>query len=60
MKRETYWLGAAVVWAGILLARALVLRGTPYFSQLLPILSGGVIWFVVIVPRAWRSTGKTT
>ena len=60
MKRETYCLGAAVVWAGVLLACALVLQGTPYFWQLLPVLSGGVVWFVLIVPGAWRSTGETT
>jgi hypothetical protein len=48
----TYTLGAAIVWAGIFLASALVLQGTPYFAQLLPILAGGAVWFVVLVPGA--------
>jgi hypothetical protein len=54
MKLHTYLLGAAILWAGIFLASAIVLQGTPYFSQMLPILSGGAVWFVVIVPGAWQ------
>jgi hypothetical protein len=54
MKLQTYVIGAAIVWAGILFASALVLQGTPYFSQMLPIVSGGAVWFVVIVPGAWQ------
>ena len=53
MKLSTYTIGAAIVWAGILLATAVVLAGTPYFAQLLPILGGGIAWFVVMVPGAW-------
>jgi hypothetical protein len=61
MKLSTYTVGAAIVWAGILLAAAVMLAGTPYFAQLLPILGGGVAWFVVIVPGAWsrrRAAGE--
>jgi hypothetical protein len=54
MKLQTYVLGAGILWAGIFLASAVVLQGTPYFSQMLPILSGGAVWFVVIVPGAWH------
>jgi hypothetical protein len=52
VKLQTYVLGAAIVWAGIFIASALLLQGTLYFSQMLPILSGGAVWFVVIVPGA--------
>ena len=63
MKLSTYAIGAAIVWAGILLATAVVLAGTPYFAQMLPVLGGGIAWFVVIVPGAWsrpRTSGQTT
>ncbi len=56
-------LGAAIVWAGLFIASAVVLRGTPYFGQLLPILTGGMVWFVIIVPsaaRANRSGGSSS
>ncbi|HLJ68924.1 MAG TPA: hypothetical protein VKX16_16345 [Chloroflexota bacterium] len=48
--RARYLLGSAIVWTGTLLALAVVLSGTPYFMQILPILIGGIVWFVVIVP----------
>ena len=53
MTLGTYILAAAIVWAGILVATALVLQGTSYVPQVLPILGGGAIWFLVIVPGAW-------
>lgn len=45
-----YELAAAILWAGILIGVAVVLQGTPYFGQLLPILGGGAAFFVVILP----------
>jgi len=54
VKLRTYVLGAAIVWAGISVASAVLFQGTPRFAQLLPILSGGAVWFVVIVPGAWQ------
>ena len=50
MKLSTYLLGAAIVWAGIFLATAVLLAGTPYFATMLPILGGGATWFVIVVP----------
>jgi hypothetical protein len=47
---RTYCLAAAIVWAAILVASALVLGSTPYFGQMLPILGGGAAFFVVILP----------
>ena len=48
--RRAYLVGAAIVWVAILAASSLVLAGSPYFGQMLPILAGGAVWFVVIIP----------
>lgn len=48
-----YVIGASIVWAGLFIATAVVLQGTPHFGQLLPILAGGMVWFVIIVPGAF-------
>jgi hypothetical protein len=45
---------AAVVWAAIIGAVISVLKGTPYIFPVLPILLGGALIFVVIVPMAFR------
>ena len=58
MKLNTYLLGAGIVWTAIFFATAVVLQGTPFFAQLLPILAGGAVWFVVLVPAAWRRRGE--
>jgi hypothetical protein len=54
VKLTSYLLGAAIVWTGIFIATAVLLSGTPYFGQLLPILGGGAVWFIVLVPSAAR------
>jgi hypothetical protein len=48
--RVAYLVGALLVWAGLFAATAVVLGGTPHFGELLPILFGGALYFVVIVP----------
>jgi hypothetical protein len=45
-----YLVGAALVWAGLFAATAMVLGGTPHFGEMLPILVGGAFYFVAIVP----------
>jgi hypothetical protein len=50
--RSAYTLGAAIVWAGIFLAIAFILSDANTFMQILPVLGGGAVWFVVIVPGA--------
>jgi len=59
MKLSTYVTGAVIVWVGILIATALLLAGTPYFPQMIPILGAGVAWFVVIVPGAMEARRRT-
>jgi hypothetical protein len=50
--RRNYESSAVIVWVALIVAAGLILRGTPYFAQVLPILGGGAVWFVVIVPGA--------
>ncbi len=49
----SYLTGACIVWAGIFLAVAVMLP--EHFAQLLPILAGGMVWFIVLVPPLFRS-----
>lgn len=48
-----YAISSAIVWAAIILACAVILKGTHYLSQLLPILGGGAAWNVIIAPAAF-------
>jgi hypothetical protein len=52
---RNYIVGAAIVWSGIFLAMALTLRGSDDFVTSLIILSGGAVWFVLLVP-GWLRT----
>lgn len=51
---RTYLIGAVIVWVGILFASAIILKGTDQFAQMLPILGGGAVWFVLLVPQLLR------
>ena len=55
---EMYTIGAAIVWAGLFMAVAVVLRGSGFFAQLLPILTGAMVWFVIIIPAAATRAGR--
>ena len=46
-----YLWGAAVVWAAIWIATAVVLKGGGDFADMIPILVVGTGWFVAVVPR---------
>lgn len=50
---RTYLIGATIVWAGTLLAVAIILAGSSALAQVLPILMGGAVWFILIIPAAW-------
>ena len=45
-------LGTAIIWAGVIIAVALLLAGTGYFSQLIPILGGGAAGNLIVVAGA--------
>ena len=51
--RRVYLIGAVIVWVAIILASSVILAGTPYLTRILLILSGGVFWFIVLVPGAF-------
>ena len=50
---RSYLIGAATIWTAIFLSTAVVLAGDPAYGHILPILSGGAVWFVVIIPAIW-------
>lgn len=56
--RNAYLIGATIVWAGIIFASAMVLQGTDKFAQMLPILGGGAVWFVILVPTLFRARSR--
>jgi hypothetical protein len=47
-------LALAIVWAAVIFASAGVLRGTPYWDSMLPILGGGAAASILIVGAALR------
>ncbi len=49
-----YIISAAIVWAAILIASAMVL-GAADFQKLLPILGLGAVCFVILVPAVWQT-----
>jgi len=51
--KRAYLIGSVIVWVGILIGTAVILSGTQYFAQILPILFVGVIWFIVLLPSAY-------
>jgi hypothetical protein len=52
---RNYIIGSAIVWFGIFIAMAVMLSGTEEFSGMLIVLSGGAVWFVLLVP-GWLRT----
>ncbi|HUZ03533.1 MAG TPA: hypothetical protein VMU89_24575 [Thermomicrobiaceae bacterium] len=51
---RVYLVGAVIVWIGMIAATAIMLGGTAHFSPMLLILSGGALWFVLLVPTVLR------
>ena len=44
--------GTSIIWAGVIIAVALLLAGTGYFGQLIPILTGGVAGNLIVLAGA--------
>ncbi len=42
-------IATTIIWAAIMVASAIILEGTSYFSQMLPILSGGAATSIVVL-----------
>jgi hypothetical protein len=51
--KRAYLIGSVIIWVGIWFASAVILKETPYFGQMIPILGSGVVWFVVVIPGAF-------
>ena len=59
--KRAYLFGSVIVWVSILIGTALILSGTPYFAQILPILFVGLIWFIVLLPaNFWTVRSRTS
>jgi hypothetical protein len=41
--------GVAIIWAAVILASAIVLRGTPHGGKVIPILGGGAAATIIVV-----------
>ena len=50
-RRRRYLVGAAVVWVAISAATVVTLAGTPHASQMFPVVAGGALYVVLVVPR---------
>ncbi len=48
-KSDAGIIGVAIIWAGVILASTVILKGTEYFSQMLPILGGGAASSIIIL-----------
>lgn len=44
-------LGTTIVWAAVILGTAVVLKGTGYFTQLIPILGAGSAGNLIVASR---------
>jgi hypothetical protein len=48
-KSDAGILGIAIIWAAVILASAMILKGTASFSQMLPVLGGGAASSIIIL-----------
>ncbi|MFQ6105154.1 MAG: hypothetical protein ACE5OP_12830 [Candidatus Glassbacteria bacterium] len=48
----------AIIWAAVILASAVVLQGTEYFGQMLPILGGGAGGSIIVLGGGLRRAGE--
>jgi len=51
--RGIYIISSAVVWAAIIGSSGVLLRASPHFAQMLMILCGGAVWFVILMPATF-------
>lgn len=51
-------IGVAIVWAAVIFASAMVLKDTPYWGRLLPILGGGAAATILLVGALRRRGGS--
>ncbi|HET9920598.1 MAG TPA: hypothetical protein VFQ30_12190 [Ktedonobacteraceae bacterium] len=51
--KRAYLTGTVIIWVGVWIASAVILKGTPYFGQMIPILVIPEVWFLVLIPGAF-------
>ncbi len=47
---RVYLVGAVIVWIGMIAATTVLLGGTAHLTAMLAVLTGGALWFVLLVP----------
>jgi len=47
-------IGVAIVWAAVIFASSVVLKGSPYWGKMLPILGGGAAASIIILGGTQR------
>jgi hypothetical protein len=47
-------IGLAIIWTAVILGSSMILEGTGYFAELLPILGGGAAASVIVVGGGLR------
>jgi len=47
-----------MIWAAVIIASAIILRGTEYFSQMFVVLAGGAAGSLIVLRQS--ATGKET
>jgi len=45
-------IGVAMIWAAVIFASAIILKGTEYFSQMFVILAGGAAGSLIVLGRS--------
>ena len=45
----TIVIGVAVIWAVVIIASTVILRGTPYWGQMFPLLGAGAAASIIVV-----------
>lgn len=50
-------IGTAIIWAAVILASAMILKDTPQWGQMLPILGGGAAASIIISSRVPKERG---
>ncbi len=60
MMNKSDWtiIAIAIIWAAVIVAASMVLAGTPYWGQMLPILGGGAAATIIVLGGTRRGEVK--
>ncbi len=54
----TVVIGVALIWAAVIFASGIILSGTPYWGQMIPILGAGAAASIIVV--GWLRKGRNS